>query len=123
MGMLRQCVEWLESGEKTPASLVALCRERIDAREAELRAWVEVAPQEPAGAGPLNGIPFAAKDTFETRGLSTAFGSPVYTGRKGKTDAALVSEIRGRGAILMGKTETTAFASFDPAPTRNPHDL
>ncbi len=123
MGMLRQCIEWLESGEKTAADLVALCRARIAERDAEVRAWVEVGPQEALGRGALDGIPFAAKDTFETRGLSTEFGSAIYAGRKGQTDAALVVRFRELGAVLLGKTQTTVFASFDPAPTRNPRNL
>jgi Asp-tRNA(Asn)/Glu-tRNA(Gln) amidotransferase A subunit family amidase len=122
MGMLAQCVEWLESGEKTPADLVALCRARIAERDPELRAWVEVAPQDPLGSGPLDGIPFGVKDIFETRGLATEFGSPVYAGRKGQTDAALVLQLRSQGAVMMGKTQTTALASFDPSPTRNPRN-
>src|SRR5947207_15739277 len=118
MGFLRQCMKLRESGE----DLVALCSRRIADGDAELRAWVEVSPQEPVGHGPLDGIPFGAKDIFETRGLATEFGSAIYAGRKGQTDSTLVTELRQRGAVLMGKTQTTAFASFDPAPTRNPHN-
>lgn len=121
MGMLRQFVDWLESGEKTPSELLAICLERIARRDDELRAWVEVHPQ-PSGDGPLRGIPFAAKDTYETRGLATEYGSPLYAGRKGESDAALVTKFRELGAVLVGKTQTTAFAYFDPAPTRNPFD-
>jgi Asp-tRNA(Asn)/Glu-tRNA(Gln) amidotransferase A subunit family amidase len=120
--MLTRYVEWLESGENTPADLVALCQARIAERESELRAWVEVAPQDPLGRGPLNGIPFGVKDIFETRGLTTEFGSPVYAGRKGQADAALVTQLRSQGAVVMGKTQTTALASFDPSPTRNPRN-
>ncbi len=81
-----------------------------------------MSPQQPLGEGSLAGIPFAAKDTFETLGMSTAFGSAIYAGRKGVCDAALVTRFRKAGAILLGKTQTTAFASFDPSPTRNPHN-
>jgi Asp-tRNA(Asn)/Glu-tRNA(Gln) amidotransferase A subunit family amidase len=52
--------------------------------------------------------------------MATEYGSPLYAGRKGETDAALVTELRELGGILAGKTQTTSFASFDPAPTRNP---
>jgi Asp-tRNA(Asn)/Glu-tRNA(Gln) amidotransferase A subunit family amidase len=96
------------------------CLRRIEAREPEARAWVEVAPQPPLADGALRGVPFGAKDIFETAGLATEYGSPLYAGRKGAHDAALVTMLRRRGAILVGKTQTTAFASFDPAPTRNP---
>ena len=96
------------------------CLRRIAECEDEIRAWVEVAPQPATDEGPLRGTAFGAKDIFETRGLATEYGSPLYAGRKGKEDAALVALLRSRGAILLGKTQTTAFASFDPAPTRNP---
>lgn len=121
-GLLRQFVEWIEARVRTRDELLALCLERIAARDAEVRAWVEVAPQPPLSSGPLNGIPFGVKDTYETRGLATEYGSPLYSGRKGATDAVLVTEFRERGAVLLGKTHTTAFAYFDPAPTRNPHN-
>jgi Asp-tRNA(Asn)/Glu-tRNA(Gln) amidotransferase A subunit family amidase len=96
------------------------CLRRIAECDSEIHAWVEVAPQPPTADGPLRGVAFGAKDIFETCGLATEYGSPLYAGRKGREDAALVALLRSRGAILLGKTQTTAFASFDPAPTRNP---
>jgi Asp-tRNA(Asn)/Glu-tRNA(Gln) amidotransferase A subunit family amidase len=103
---------------------IARCLRRIADLEGEIHAWVEVTPPKSAEAslthGPLAGIPFGAKDIFETRGMATEYGSPLYTGRKGDTDAALIAELRRQGAILLGKTRTTAFASFDAGPTRNP---
>jgi Asp-tRNA(Asn)/Glu-tRNA(Gln) amidotransferase A subunit family amidase len=63
------------------------------------------------------------KDIVETRVLATEYGSPLYKGRVGMTDAAIVREIRGRGAILLGKTVTTAFAHRTPGATRNPRNL
>lgn len=121
-GLFRQFVEWREAKDRMPAELLELCLERIKARDSQLRAWVEVSPQPALGDGPLFGIPFGVKDIFETRNLPTEYGSPLYAGRKGETDAAVVTQLRKRGAILLGKTQTTAFAYFDPAPTRNPHD-
>jgi Asp-tRNA(Asn)/Glu-tRNA(Gln) amidotransferase A subunit family amidase len=55
--------------------------------------------------------------------LATEYGSAIYKGRIGTKDAAIISELRQRGAILLGKTVTTAFAYFTPGPTRNPRDL
>jgi Asp-tRNA(Asn)/Glu-tRNA(Gln) amidotransferase A subunit family amidase len=91
--------------------------------DASIHAWVQVLPQRPTGNGKLSEIPFAAKDIMETRGLSTEYGSPIYKGRIGTADAAIVREMRRRGAILLGKTHTAAFAHRTPAPTRNPRDL
>ncbi len=99
------------------------CLRYIAEAEGEVRAWVEVAPRLPAKDGPLAGVPFGAKDIYETAGMATEYGSPLYAGRKGTRDAALVAHLEARGAILLGKTQTTAFAYFDPPPTRNPRDL
>jgi Asp-tRNA(Asn)/Glu-tRNA(Gln) amidotransferase A subunit family amidase len=104
-------------------SMLSGCLEQIRELDPAVRAWVEVNPQEPLSSGPLDGIPFGAKDIFETRGMATEFGSPIFAGRKGCCDADLITDLRQRGAVLLGKTHTTAFAYFDPAPTRNPHNL
>ncbi len=106
--------------EMTAAERLELCRRRIREADGSIQAWVVVAPQKPLGKGPLDGMPFGAKDIYETAGLATEYGSAVYRGRQGRRDAALVRELRRRGAILLGKTHTAAFAYRDPAPTRNP---
>jgi len=115
--------DWLALSRDERDRAVQSCLERIRALDASIHAWVQVAPQEPTGDGPLAGIPFGAKDIIETRGLATQYGSPIYEGRIGVSDAAIIGELRTRGAILMGKTHTTAFAYRTPAPTRNPHNL
>ena len=118
--MLRQVIERLESGELTPQAVLELCLQRIAVADPAIRAWVEVNPQAGSGDGLLRGIPFGVKDIIETRGMATEYGSALYAGRKGERDASVVGELRGAGAVLLGKTHTTAFASFDPAPTGNP---
>lgn len=96
--------------------------DRIRAEEPRLHAWVQVRLEEHDGAGPLRGIPYGAKDIVETKGYITAYGSPLYAGHTGTEDATLIQMLRGKGARLMGKTQTTSFAYFDPAPTRNPRN-
>ncbi|MBI3698076.1 MAG: amidase [Acidobacteria bacterium] len=120
--MLQRFLEWRDSGEKTEAELLVICLKRIREADAELKAWVVVAAQKPLGGGSLRGIPFGVKDIFETENLPTEFGSPLYKGRQGRADAALVRDLRRRGAVVLGKTQTAAFAYFDPAPTRNPRN-
>ena len=119
-GLFRQFLEALESGEKSAPELTEYCLEQIRLRDADLRAWVEVAPQPPLSSGVLDGIPFGVKDIIETRNLRTQYGSPLFAGRYGGTEAGLVTALRQRGAVLLGKTQTTAFAYYDAPPTRNP---
>lgn len=96
VGMLKNFLDWLHSGEKTEANLLEICLKRIRAADPGIKAWVVVAPQKPLGDGPLRGIPFGVKDIFDTENLPTAFGSPIYAGRKAKRDAELVRELRRR---------------------------
>jgi Asp-tRNA(Asn)/Glu-tRNA(Gln) amidotransferase A subunit family amidase len=115
--------DWLRADRKARESGLKSCLERIGAMDASIHAWVQVLPQKPTGSGKLSGIPFGAKDIIETRGMVTEYGSPIYKGRIGTEDAAIIRDLRQRGGILLGKTETTAFAYRTPAPTRNPRDL
>ena len=64
----------------------------------------------------------ASKISLRRATSLTEYGSHLYKGRKGHCDASLVTRLRELGAILFGKTQTTAFAYFDPSPARNPHD-
>ena len=73
--------------------------------------------------GPLHGIPVAIKDIFDTNDFPTEWGSSLLKGRRPDADAAAVARLREAGAIILGKTVTTEFASFAPGPTCNPHDL
>ena len=70
--------------------------------------------------GPLHGVPIAVKDIFNTEGVRTASGSPIYDDFVPDFDSTAVARLRAAGAIMMGKAVTTEFASFDPSPTRNP---
>ncbi|MGD0620459.1 MAG: amidase, partial [Bryobacteraceae bacterium] len=115
--------DWMRADRKARESGLQSCLERIRALDGSIHAWVQVLPQKPTGHGKLSGIPFGVKDIIETRGLVTEYGSPIYKGRIGTGDAAIVREMRQRGGILLGKTETTAFAYRTPAPTRNPRNL
>ena len=120
---LETLTQWLHASRKERELALQPCLDRIRELDTSIHAWVQVLPQRPTGDGKLSEIPFGAKDIMETRGLSTEYGSPVYKGRIGTADAAIVRDLRHRGAILLGKTQTTAFAYRTPAPTRNPRNL
>ncbi|MEZ5351570.1 MAG: amidase [Bryobacteraceae bacterium] len=97
-------------------------RRRIAELDADLRAWSQVIELPPLGKGPLQGAPFGVKDIFDAEGTRTAFGSPLFADRVSPRDSALVRQLRERGGRVLGKTHTTSFAYFDPAPTVNPHN-
>jgi amidase len=54
--------------------------------------------------GPFHGVPFTAKDTFDTAGVVTAQGLPERAAFVPAADHWLVARLRGSGAILLGKT-------------------
>lgn len=104
--------------------------ERIQAAEPGIRAWQYLDPdlalrqaRELDGSavrGPLHGLPIGVKDLMDTADMPTTYGSPIYAGHRPGVDAACVAASRQAGALVMGKTVTTEFATFQPGPTRNP---
>lgn len=115
--------EWIAASPEARARAFARCIETTDRRDGDIHAWVQRTIESATAEGPLHGIPFGAKDIIETRGIPTEYGSAIYRGRIGLDDAEIITELKKRGAVLFGKTQTTAFAYITPAPTRNPHDL
>lgn len=115
--------EWLAADSLSRESAAKSLVERIRVLDRDIRAWVQVSPQSRVGDGPLREIPFGVKDIFETRDLATEYGSPLFSGRVGSSDAAIVRQLRGLGGTLLGKTHTATFAYRTPPPTRNPRNL
>ena len=115
--------EWLQADRDARKRGLEVCLQRIRELDPSIHAWVQVQPERPTADGPLSEIPFGAKDIIETQGMATEYGSPLYKGRLGSGDAAIIREMRSRGAILLGKTVTTAFAYRTAGPTRNPRNL
>ena len=100
--------------------------------EPRLLAWATLLPEQalaaarafdaagPAGRGSIAGVPYGAKDIFDTAGVRTAAGSRIWADRVPDADSAPIAAARDAGAILLGKLHTTEFADGDPAPTYNP---
>jgi amidase len=57
-----------------------------------------------ADLGPLHGVPFTAKDIFDTAGLPTTAGLRMLRSNIPERDATVVARMRAAGAILIGKT-------------------
>lgn len=123
--------------------IVRACLSRIEAVNPHLNAVVQVtaetalAQARDADAalargevwGPLHGVPMTIKDSFDTAGVISTWGT---TGRRGfipNKDATIVARLKAAGAILLGKTNTPEFTyayETDNAiygRTNNPYDL
>jgi len=134
---IHAAAEEIRDGRLSPVDLLEGCLEQIDRLESRSRAWGFVDEE---GAridakrltheitkgqwrGPLHGIPVGIKDIFDVFDWPTAAGSKLWEHSIARQDATVVERLRQAGAVFVGKTVTTAFASFDPPPTRNPWNL
>ncbi len=73
---------------------------------------------------PLQNLTVGVKDIIDVAGLPTRCGSAIYANAPpALVDAACVSLMRAAGAVIVGKTVTTEFATFVPSETRNPVNL
>ncbi len=127
----------VRAGTLSPVEVVEACLKRIDEVDPSVLAWVHV---DRAGAletarkleaearagklrGPLHGVPVGIKDIIAVSGMITTNGSGEFAHERPEADSTCVLKLRGAGAVILGKTATTQFASGDPAPTRNPWNL
>ena len=103
----------IAKGEITCEALVRACLDRIEARDADVAAWVVIDPEHAldqarmldAGpvSGPLHGIPVGFKDIIDTGDFPTRYGSPIYEGYVPEADAACVAHTRAAGAVSPGQ--------------------
>lgn len=134
---IHEAAEALQSRRATPIDLVEQCLEAIDRWERHVHAWVfvdrdyaraeakrlteELAKNQ--SRGPLHGIPLGIKDIFDICDWPTACGSKLWKDSIARQDAPVIAALRTAGAIFLGKTVTTQYASFDPPVTKNPWNL
>lgn len=123
--------------KSTPTEYLESCLATIERLEPKVRAWVVLnkegaraaarASTERYQAGKplsaIDGMPIGVKDIIETQDMPTQHGSAAFAGHFPKNDAGAVQALRDAGAIILGKTVTTALAFLDPGPTANPLDL
>jgi amidase len=119
----------VESGEVTSAEVVDAYHARIAAydepgtatalnavvvRNPQARAEAEASDRRRAEGrtlGPLDGIPYTAKDSFMARGLTVAAGSPAFEDLVAQRDAFSIARLRGAGCILLGLTNMPPMAN------------
>jgi Asp-tRNA(Asn)/Glu-tRNA(Gln) amidotransferase A subunit family amidase len=127
-----------ESGRDTPRAFLERCLAAITEFEPEVGAFVHLEIENAKAAADrsterwrqgrtlaqIDGMPVGIKDIIETSDMPTQMGSPLYTGWRSDRDGASVAALREAGAIVLGKTTTTEFATRHPFhTTRNPWDL
>src|SRR5256886_4662586 len=124
-------------GSDSPRQFLEGCLAEIAALEPKLGAFVHLdidaarAAADQASArwrdgrprSNIDGMPIGIKDIIETADMPTENGSPLFAGFRSERDGASVAALREAGAVIVGKTVTTEFASTEPRGTRNPHDL
>ncbi|MCK4235625.1 MAG: Asp-tRNA(Asn)/Glu-tRNA(Gln) amidotransferase subunit GatA, partial [Candidatus Krumholzibacteria bacterium] len=108
-------------GEVRPVEVVQAYIDRIDEREASVKAFLEVFSDEvlrragelggsvPDGR-PLFGVPVAVKDNICTRGFPTTCASRILENYHPPYDATVVERLRDAGAVIIGKTNMDEFA-------------
>jgi amidase len=119
----------LESGEVTAVELLDAYLARIDAYDApgtatalnavivrnpDARAEAEASDlrrAEGRALGPLDGIPYTAKDSFMAKGLTVAAGSPAFADLVAQRDAFSIERLRGAGCVLIGLTNMPPMAN------------
>ena len=142
-------VDHLTTGDLSITELLQVSLQRIELREPRVRAWTHLdidhakkqvadweqvlkgisgrGPQTPNPGGfesyPLLGIPVAVKDIFATLEMPTCWGTEIYQNRYLDHEAAVVSQLKSAGTIILGKTVTTALATATAGSTTNPHNM
>lgn len=119
----------LQSGQTTAVELVQAYLARIDAYDApgSATALNAVVVRNPAALdearasdarraagttlGPLDGIPYTAKDSYLVKGLTAASGSPAFAELVAQRDAFTIERLRAAGAICLGKTNMPPMAN------------
>jgi Asp-tRNA(Asn)/Glu-tRNA(Gln) amidotransferase A subunit family amidase len=118
---------------------VEACRARIRARNGELNAVLRVL--EPGadrangavagagtGAGPLAGVPYVLKDTWDTAGIVTTGGSWRHRARVPEVSSHAHRALAATGAVLLGKSNLCDLAFSTESdnhllgPVRHPRD-
>jgi amidase len=117
----------LESGQTTSVDLVQAYLARIlayDRSGIRLNSVVELNPDAVAEAaasdrrrrdgatlGPLDGIPYTAKDSYMVRGMTVASGSPAFADLVARTDAFSIERLRDAGCVFVGLTNMPPMAN------------
>src|SRR6516165_5673839 len=114
----------IQQGALSPVELTEHLLSRLEALDGTLHAFklvareralaqaqaAELALKAGQDVGPLHGIPYAAKDLFDVKGLPTTAGSNLLEHNIAAADATVIQRLTQAGMVLLGKTHTVQFA-------------
>jgi amidase len=140
---VRALASAIRSREVSSVEVVQAFLDRIETVNPKINAIVALAGDEALDAaraadaqlsrgeltGPLHGVPMTIKDSIDTAGIVTTYGTTGRTKFVPTKDATVVARLKSAGAILMGKTNTPEFTlSYETSNsiygvTNNPYDL
>jgi aspartyl-tRNA(Asn)/glutamyl-tRNA(Gln) amidotransferase subunit A len=114
----------MKSREVHASDLASACYEQIKRLNPILNAFITVIPESKSeipsnGSMPLYGIPIAAKDLYNTKGIRTTGGSKFFTDNIPTEDAYSIKKIKKAGGQIIGKTNTHEIALG--VTNNNPH--
>jgi Asp-tRNA(Asn)/Glu-tRNA(Gln) amidotransferase A subunit family amidase len=126
----------IRDGIISAVQLMEACLARVREVDDTVQAWAFLDPDHALaqaraadewrlGGNPiglLHGVPVGVKDIIDTADMPTENGSVLHAGRTPSRDATVVAMLRAAGAVVMGKTVTTEFATRTAGKTRNPHN-
>lgn len=112
------------AGGLSPVKVAEELLGRIDALDGRLHSFIRVMPERAlaqaraaesalksgADVGILHGIPYAAKDLFDVKGVPTTAGTHLRADSIAGQDCTVVRQLTAAGMVLMGKTHTVQFA-------------
>lgn len=139
-----EIVEAVKSGQVTARAVTEAALARIErhnpmfgaftdvtaARALEQAELVDSKIKNAMDPGPLAGVPFAAKNLYDIKGIATRAGSKINRDNApAARDATLVTRLEAAGAVLLGGLNMDEYAygftgeNAHDGPSRNPHGL
>src|SRR5476649_1958793 len=132
------------NGERSALAVTEAVLGRIKSLNPKLNAFTEVvanrarakaravdqARGEGQRLGPMAGVPFAVKNLFNIKGLTTLAGSKINRSHApAAQDATLITRLEAAGAVLVGALNMGEYAydftgeNVHDGASRNPHDV
>lgn len=120
-----QAARLIAEGKLSCEELTRSCLSRIASRDAVVRAWTWLEPEQAirkareldkrmiakGPSGVLHGLPIGVKDVIDTADMPTQQNSELCVGERPSHDAFCIRIAKAGGALILGKTDTVEFAA------------